>query len=352
MKKLEIKNLSKSFGAVQALQDINLSIEDGQMLAVLGPSGCGKTTLLRSITGFETPDCGEIYIDGKPVFNDRMSVRPEKRHIGYVPQEGVLFPHLSVEKNITFGLSRKEKSTFEVDEMLELVGMAGLGQRMPHQLSGGQQQRVALARALAPRPTLVLLDEPFSVLDAELRVTLREEVKILLNKIGATSILVTHDQEEALSMADLVAVMRRRTFVQTADPVSLYKYPVDIKVAEFVGETTTIKAEVSNGVVRCLFGDLSVVSGCPRDCPLATVMIRPEQFTISKPNVHVNGTITRTVFYGHDALIYVKLDEEYGCGEIQIRTMGSPEFVVGDSVGLEIKGQVMAYPHEYELAAG
>ncbi len=350
MRELEIRGLSKTFKDVHALHDIDLELNEGQMLAVLGPSGCGKTTLLRCIAGFETPDKGTIQIGGRTVYNGTANVKPEKRRIGYVPQEGVLFPHMTAAQNIAFGLSRKEKRSYRIDEMLELVGMAGLGARMPHELSGGQQQRIALARALAPSPSLVLLDEPFSALDAKLRTTLREDVKTSLEKIGATSVLVTHDQEEALSMADLVAVMRQGSCVQTADPISLYKYPADIHVAKFVGEATVLKAEVFNGNIKSLFGNLPVASGCPTDCELATVMIRPEQFIIGKPNGHIGGHVKKTTFYGHDALIHLVLDEQFGGNEVQIRVMGSPKFAPGEYVGLQIDGEVMAYSFEEAFA--
>src|SRR5699024_2524638 len=234
--KLDIQNLYKSFGEVQALKDVSIQLETGKMLAVLGPSGCGKTTLLRSIAGFETPDQGLISIDGVTMFGRGKNIKPERRRIGYVPQDGVLFPHLNVTQNIGFGLPKNQRNGKRIDEMLELVGMAGLGDRMPHELSGGQQQRIALARALAPSPSLVLMDEPFSALDAGLRATLRQDVTMTLKHIGATAIIVTHDQEEALSMADLVAVMRQGECVQVDDPVSLYQRPADMEVARFVGE--------------------------------------------------------------------------------------------------------------------
>ncbi|REB05210.1 ABC transporter ATP-binding protein [Sporosarcina sp. BI001-red] len=355
MKALQIRHLSKSFTSVHALKDIQLDLEEGQMLAVLGPSGCGKTTLLRSIAGFETADSGTIEVGGHIVFDKQTNLKPEKRRIGYVPQEGVLFPHLSVAKNIGFGLSRKDRNSSRIDEMLELVGMKGLGSRMPHELSGGQQQRIALARALAPSPSLVLFDEPFSALDAGLRADLREDIKSMLKKVGATSILVTHDQEEALSMADVVAVMRNGSCVQTADPISLYKYPTDIKVAKFVGDATIIKAQVLNGNIKSLFGNLPVASGCPKDCELASVMIRPEQFIIGKPDLHlpgqVGGKVLKTFFYGHDAMVYLKLDDSFGGDEIQIRVMGTPVFEPDEYVSIQIDGEVMAYVHEDEALA-
>lgn len=351
MKKLIIDRVSKQFSEVQALSDVQLELEEGKMLAVLGPSGCGKTTLLRAIAGFETPDAGRILINGQTVFDDKTNIKPEHRKIGYVPQNGVLFPHLTVEKNIAFGLSSanskpqtKQQKIQRVIEMLELVGMAGLGQRMPHELSGGQQQRIALARALAPSPSLVLLDEPFSALDAGLRIALREEVRATLNAIGATAIIVTHDQEEALSMADLVAVMRQGKCVQVSDPVSLYQCPTDINVAKFVGDAIVLPAVVANGSVHSHFGTLALAGGCATDTKSATIMIRPEQFVVSPPNEQqFGGHVLKTIYYGHDALVHLKTEDQWGAQEIQMRVNGARTFSPGEYLGLKIEGAVMAY---------
>lgn len=356
MQKLIINQLSKRFGEVQALQDIHLALEPGKMLAVLGPSGCGKTTLLRAIAGFETPDAGHITIDGNIIFEAHahhkpnnlkpVNLKPEQRKIGYVPQHGVLFPHLAVEKNISFGLSSMTKANqrARVNEMLKLVGMAGLGKRMPHQLSGGQQQRIALARALAPAPSLVLLDEPFSALDAGLRISLREEVKTTLNAIGATAIMVTHDQEEALSMADLVAVMRQGRCVQVSDPVSLYKYPADLKVAKFVGEAIVLPARVVNGQIHSALGHLRLAAGCKENIPAATIMIRPEQFILSTTaEAQFGGYVLKTIYYGHDVLMHLRIDDQWGGQEIQVRVGGARSFARGEYIHLSVNGEVMAY---------
>lgn len=351
MKKLIIDRVSKQFSEVQALSDVQLELEEGKMLAVLGPSGCGKTTLLRAIAGFETPDAGRIIINGQTVFDAQTNTKPEHRKIGYVPQHGVLFPHLTVEKNIAFGLSSgtskrqtKQQKAQRVIEMLELVGMAGLGQRMPHELSGGQQQRIALARALAPSPSLVLLDEPFSALDAGLRIALREEVKATLNAIGATAIIVTHDQEEALSMADLVAVMRQGKCVQVSDPVSLYQCPTDINVAKFVGDAIVLPAVVANGSILSRFGTLALAGGCATDSKSATIMIRPEQFVVSPPHEQqFGGHVLKTIYYGHNALVHLKTEDQWGAQEIQMRVSGARTFSPGEYLGLKIEGAVMAY---------
>ncbi|RKD23128.1 hypothetical protein BEP19_12985 [Ammoniphilus oxalaticus] len=347
MFELQISNLNKTFQNVQALHQVNLEVSAGHMLAVLGPSGCGKTTLLRCIAGFEIPDSGEIRLGGKKVFGDGLNLPPEKRRVGYVPQEGALFPHITVAQNIAFGLPRREKRSKRIDEMLELVGLPGLGERMPHELSGGQQQRVALARALAPSPSLVLLDEPFSALDAGLRATLREDVKTALKEINATAVLVTHDQEEALSMADVIAVMRSGACIQTSDPVTLYKYPADIDVATFIGEATILEAAVCDGnIVECPLGDLlPVAETCLKNCDKAVIMIRPEQFVIGKPaNGTVSGRVLKTTFFGHDSLVHLQLDDHLGGHEIQVRLLGTHHYQPGEPIGLKINGEVMAYP--------
>lgn len=389
MKKLIVEQVSKQFSQVAALQQVQLELEEGKMLAVLGPSGCGKTTLLRAIAGFETPDAGRIIIDGNIVFDADsatkiINIKPEHRHIGYVPQHGVLFPHLSVAKNISFGLhgrgfSNKQHTLKRVDEMLELVGMTGLGHRMPFELSGGQQQRIALARALAPSPSLVLLDEPFSALDAGLRIALREEVKATLNAIGATAIMVTHDQEEALSMADLVAVMRHGQCVQVSDPAALYQYPVDIQVAKFVGDAMVLPAQIVQGRALSRLGSLALANPPLADTPTATIMIRPEQLVVcSAPEQQFSACVLKTIYYGHDAMVHLTLTDpndtqhyghdtlahltlttpsdtqQIGTGDkkdkakedrqtLQMRISSGRTFTPGERLSLKIRGPVMAY---------
>ncbi len=218
MSRISCRGISKRFGAYQVLADLDLEVPDGAVVTVLGESGSGKTTLLRVIAGFERPDAGTIVLDNEVVDSAGRFVPPDKRRIGFVAQEGNLFPHLTVAKNIAFGLSRGERDSGRVDEMLRLVGLDELGARYPHELSGGQQQRVALARALAPRPRLVLLDEPFSSLDASLRSSLRFDVMRILREQQATTVFVTHDQSEALSVADLVGIMNRGRIAQFARP--------------------------------------------------------------------------------------------------------------------------------------
>ena len=228
---VELTGVTKSFGDVQALDGADLSVLPGTLVAVLGPSGCGKTTLLRAVAGFERIDGGTIAVGGHCVAGPGVHVPPEGRQVGIVPQDQALFPHLTVAKNVGFGLDRKPGRAERVDAMLELAGLPGLGDRMPHELSGGQQQRVALARALAPAPSVVLLDEPFANLDAALRVSIRTEVREILRASGATALFVTHDQEEALSTADVVAVMHAGRVIQAGIPEEIYRRPADPWVA-------------------------------------------------------------------------------------------------------------------------
>src|SRR5699024_5274495 len=318
----------------------------------LGPSGCGKTTLLRVIAGFETPDEGSVQVDKKVLFDGRTNIKPEQRKIGYVPQHGVLFPHLNVAKNISFGLhatalSRAEKR-MRVAEMLELVGMPGLEERMPHELSGGQQQRIALARALAPSPTLVLLDEPFSALDAGLRQSLREEVKNTLNSINATAIIVTHDQEEALSMADSVAVMREGECIQMADPVTIYRHPADLKVATFVGEASLIQGRVTGAHADTQIGSLPLAqAGLFRPGDTVTVMLRPEQFVLSNAAQDtISAQVLKSVYCGHSTLVEVQISAALGNEKLQVRLHGAQQFQPGESLHLQVQGQALAYAAE------
>lgn len=352
MEKLVVRNLSKAFAEVQALKAVDLSLAEGKVLAVLGPSGCGKTTLLRCIAGFETPESGSIHIDGTAMFDRQRFVKPEQRKIGYVPQHGVLFPHLNVAKNIGFGLPKramsKEQVRHRVEEMLELVGMVGLGNRMPHELSGGQQQRIALARALAPSPALVLLDEPFSALDAGLRQSLREEVKSTLKSINATAIIVTHDQEEALSMADSVAVMRDGECIQVADPVAIYRHPADLKVATFVGEASLIQGRVLGECVETKIGRLPLAQAALFASEEAvTVMLRPEQFVLtSEAKEGIAVQVLKSVYCGHSTLVEVQTASALGSDILQVRLHGAQQFQSGELLHLQLQGDVMAYTQQ------
>lgn len=232
---LECRSLSKSFGDVHAVRDLDLNVPVGQVLALLGPSGCGKTTALRLIAGFEQPDGGTISLLGRVVSGRDIEVAPEKRQVGMVFQEGALFPHLNVERNISFGLNRKDYQGGRVEDVLDLVGLSDMRHRMPHELSGGQQQRVALGRALAPQPELLLLDEPFANLDPKLRDQVRRDALEIVRASGATTVFVTHDQEEALILGDSVAVMNEGHLEQVASPQEMFSSPSSRFVAQFIG---------------------------------------------------------------------------------------------------------------------
>jgi iron(III) transport system ATP-binding protein len=305
---LEIKGLAKSFNANTVLHDIDLNLQPGTTTAVVGASGCGKTTLLRLIAGFERPDAGTITIDGRQVASADSAVAPHRRGVGYVAQDGALFPHLTVGQNIAYGLrgAARGEVRARVSELLETVSLdASYASRRPHQLSGGQQQRVALARALARHPVLMLLDEPFSALDTGLRASTRKAVAGLLSDAGVTTLLVTHDQEEALSIADQVAVMRDGRFTQVGSPQHVYRQPTDRFTAEFLGDCISLPCTVASGVADCALGRIPVQAD---DGP-ATLVLRPEQLvaTVVSDSERIDGvgTVIATEFLGHDVLLTI-----------------------------------------------
>jgi len=341
---LAVRGLHKGFGGPPVLRGLDLEVPAGSLTAVLGPSGEGKTTLLRLVAGFDRPDDGEIEIDGRMVSSARVELAPERRGVGFVAQEGALFPHLDVTANVAFGLPRAQRrAAGRVAELLGLVGLAGLGERRVDELSGGQQQRVALARALAPRPAMVLFDEPFSALDPALRSSLRADVRAALTAAGTTALLVTHDQVEALSLADQVGILRDGRLVQVADPSTLYHDPVDADVARFVGEAVVLDAQVFGGLARCAMGTLPV-RGAANDGP-ATVMIRPEQLVIDAGLGGVRAVVVSTTFYGHDATVALELADGPDAGRrISARTRGHARPAPGQIVEVAVEGDVVSYP--------
>lgn len=303
---VECHDLSKSFGSTPAVRDLSLSVRAGELVTLLGPSGCGKTTTLRLVAGFETPDSGRILMNGQPVAGPGRHVPPEQRRIGMVFQEYALFPHLSVGDNIAFGLDGQRAGKKQrVGQMLALVGLDGLERRMPYELSGGQQQRVALARALAPGPQVLLLDEPFSNLDAALRGQMRAEVRAILKTAGITCIFVTHDQEEALSLSDRVAVIFDGTVAQMGPPQAVYARPASREVAAFVGESNFLPGQAEGDVVHCALGTLPLlgVARGPVD-----VLLRPELLDLSG-DTGPAAVVQWLEFYGHDQRAGLLLDD-------------------------------------------
>jgi iron(III) transport system ATP-binding protein len=343
MSTVEVQSVTKSFGPTRVLEAVDLSVPDGGITAVLGASGCGKTTLLRLIAGFLRLDSGEIRIGGRVVAGDGVTVPPQKRGVGYVAQEGALFPHLDVRGNVLFGLPRKERTEARLREMLDLAELPHrVATAYPAELSGGQQQRVAVARALAPRPGVVLLDEPFSSLDTALRESAGRAVVRVLRHAGATGLLVTHDQNEALSLADQVAVMRAGRVAQVSSPVDLYRAPRDVDVALFVGGANLVAGTATGDRALSMLGELELLAPVSGEVRL---VVRPEQVLVraaSTPGT-TRGVVEEVSFYGHDASVRVRLDAPAD-GVVVARVTGRDIPAVGDPVGVVVDGAVGAYP--------
>jgi iron(III) transport system ATP-binding protein len=377
---LTVQGLYKAFGSHPVLTGVDLTIPAGSLTAILGPSGSGKTTLLRVLAGFDQADAGTVAINGTMVDGPGTHVPPERRRIGYVPQEGSLFPHLSIAANVGFGLPARERRGPRVAELLESVGLAGLGKRYPHQLSGGQQQRVALARALAVDPAVVLLDEPFAALDAHLRESVRADVQAIFRAAGTTAVLVTHDQDEALSMADRVAVLRGGKIAQYAAPQELYARPADPQLAEFIGDANLLDGQLvtddaaGRRAVRTIFGELALAADADPSLPAGpvTVLVRPEHLELvpldpARPEPDgptamaaagpgqpgpagaagdgVPGRVVTCHYYGHDAVLRVQpANGAGGVREVIVRTAGGPQIAPGADVLLRTRTPVRAWP--------
>ncbi len=301
---IRLEGVTKRFGDVVAVDRTSLCVERGEVVALLGPSGCGKTTLLRLIAGFERLDAGTVAVAGRAVADGRTWVPPEQRRIGMVFQDYALFPHLTVAENIGFGLARGARSA-RARALLTVVGLEGLGARYPHQLSGGQQQRVALARALAPSPDLVLLDEPWSNVDPNLRETLRAEVTEIVRPLGVTVVLVTHDREEAFSLADRIALMREGTVVQEGTSEQLYFAPASRWAAEFVGAGNVLAGNVVNGLVETPIGSFPANGSTGNG--RANVLVRPELLEL-EPDPTGSAEVVAREFRGHDVFYRVRVN--------------------------------------------
>lgn len=337
---LSLTNVSKSFAGASVLRDLSLEVSKGEFLAVLGPSGSGKTTLLRLIAGFDSPDEGEIKISGNVVASGKIFVSADQRRVGYVPQDAALFPHLNVFDNVAFGLSglSKQAKADRVRSLLKLVSMESFEQAESMSLSGGQKHRIALARALAPEPELILLDEPFAALDAELRSRLREEIREVLDKVGATTLLVTHDQEEALSIADRVALLREGSFAQIGNPREIYSSPVDLKVATFLGDSVIVDGIIESGKVKTSLGQLTPLNKAGEGSK-GKVAIRPENFYL-QPDLKGESTVVGRQFFGHDAVLEVQTPKQL----IRARSSGPFAPEIGMKVTVWVRGAVNFYP--------
>lgn len=337
---LSLINISKAFDNKEVLGGLSLEVASGELVAILGPSGSGKTTLLRLIAGFDSPDSGVVSIGGKVVASENVFVPADQRRVGYVPQDAALFPHLNVFENVAFGLTglSKQAKGQRVRELLKLVSMENFEQSDSTSLSGGQKHRVALARALAPEPELILLDEPFAALDAELRSKLREEIRLILNQVQATSILVTHDQEEALSIATRVALLRDGRFAQVGNPREIYSSPVDLKVATFLGDSVIVDGVIEAGRVKTSLGQLTPLNTAAEGSR-GKVAIRPENFYL-QPDLKGESRVVGRQFFGHDAVLEVQTPGQL----IRARSSGPFAPEIGMRVTVWVRGAVNFYP--------
>ena len=333
--------ISKSFGDSAAVSNASIELQRGSILALLGPSGGGKTTTLRMIAGFETPDSGVIEVEGLVVQSPDVSLPPEERRVGMVFQDYALFPHMSVRDNVGFGLPKDGLRDRRISESLEMVGLSGSDHQMPHELSGGQQQRVALARALAPNPAVILMDEPFSNLDAALRDQVRTEVKQILRDAGASAMFVTHDQDEAFGLADVVSIMLGSTIVQTGSPTDVYVNPATMEVARFLGENNILDGDASDGWVDCELGHLPLVEGTNLNGPVK-VAVRPESIRLNpSAGPSVTGQLVDREFRGIYQLVHVQLPS----GMMLTAVMGLHIPVeIGGPVPVGVNSTVAAFP--------
>lgn len=332
---LTVDRVVKRFGPTPVLDGVSLAMAPGELIAILGNSGSGKTTLLRLICGFERCDGGAIAIAGRTVSGERLHLPPERRAVGYMAQDGALFPHLSVAGNVLFGLPRAERREERAAALLERAGLpAHFARRAPHLLSGGEQQRVSLARALAPSPKLVLLDEPFSALDAALRKENRLAVAASLVQSGTAAILVTHDQAEALSLGHRVGVLREGRLVQFDTPAALYHRPVDLPLARFLGEANVIAGEAAEAEASCCLGRVGLVTATHGP---VQVMLRPEQLRLTPGGA---ARVCSALFSG--AQVMVELDLGGVHLSAAVPSVEAP--AAGSLVGIEVRGPAMAYP--------
>jgi iron(III) transport system ATP-binding protein len=346
---IRVRGLRKSYPSVVAVDGVDLDLEHGEVLALLGPSGCGKTTLLRTVAGLEHPDTGTVEIGGRLVQGPGVTTPPERRRLGMVFQDVALFPHLSVADNVGYGIERAPDRRARVDRLLDLVGLSGAGSQRPHDLSGGMQQRVALARALAPRPDVILLDEPFGSLDAALRTQLRDDVRRILKESGSGALFVTHDQAEALTVADRVAIMVRGRIEQVGTPERIYGEPASPFIAGFVGVANLVPAEVHGDQATTSLGRVRVGPGTAEGSAL--VLIRPEHLVLlpeavagEQPGGGRSGYVTQRRFGGSELLFLV--ETEGGAGQLWVEAgPRARDIAIGDAVRLTLRvAESVAFP--------
>ena len=347
MNDVELRAVAKAFGSVRALAGVDLLVPAGALTAVVGPSGCGKTTMLRLVAGLDSPDGGEVVIADEVVAGPGRWTPPQRRRVGMLFQQLALFPHLDVAGNVGYGLRGLDKAArrSRVSELLELVGLSGYEGRYPDQLSGGQAQRVALARAMAPRPAVMLLDEPFASLDVGLRVEVRAEVGRILRNEGITTVLVTHDQEEALSLGDQLVVMLEGRIAQAGTPDQVYRRPASPEVAAFLGEPNLVAGEARSGLLRTELGVLAV--GVP-DGP-AVAVVHPEDLELHEVE-DGPGRVVEVQYYGHDQVVTVAMRSER---RVRARLATGRRLAVGASVAVEPRStEMVAFSTNTATATG
>ena len=336
---IRLQNVSKNYGQTRAVIDLDLEIPQSAIAVLLGRSGCGKTTTLRLVAGLEKPDAGNIWIGDQHVSGGGVWLLATKRQIGMVFQDYALFPHLTVAQNIEFGVPNLATSVRRkrTANLLDLVGLMGMESRYPHQLSGGQQQRVALARALAPSPAVILLDEPFSNLDASLRQTMREEVRRILHESQVTTVFVTHDQEEALRLADELVVMQGGHVLQSGAPEEVYRYPTSLDVAQFLAKVNVLAGEANNGMVETIIGRMPLHN--PDLTGAVQVVLHPESLTLTH---HPQGAarVENVSYFGFHQLVTLRLTDGT---TIQARTWSHAHVSAGDTFDLAVDRPMMAF---------